>query len=561
MPAFDLKALASLVTPPKHPLLDGSVFDPGSPQYVRPEDMMLDIQASIFGFKRKEKAAGVADPADFEKRWKNDGASKSKVERVGDVSPDELGTATMALVRTSRRKGEHFPAVLPLVPAISAYKNVSAKLPTYFKDQVRPLVTFGGPETYKPTMEAMCEALRARSQADDSLLQIADALVPLPNEFSALSPAPGVLTPYDNPVLMDFSSGAGKVIPICQTYRDAVSTIVEFERVLPHVLWIRWFTALNRLFLPLFFLRRCTAASFAARAMRRAIRDGSVYPTTQFSREVSRAPVLRGSPDMLNQLQPVVQDYVRGRIELAVALQLTCLAEELKDGLDPGNPTNHPRIRERCENYYMDAGAPPSGSLLHRRLAMPGDKSAERYPLDEWLGWLGQNRRKLDNLAKFIAGTDASDLIDKAFAELRRDYMPLTNGFGKNAKEFVAFMLGAPSKVDRDAAMPDEFNLIQRSERGTRSGHIAVRPGQQLLVMLVQLVARRAELTHNTSAKLGDICDLFEAIGVDFRSEPSDFDFLKGELLRHGLLETSADAAEAASLKPAYALRLGPLAK
>ena len=79
-----------------------------------------------------------------------------------------------------------------------------------------------------------------------------------------------------------------------------------------------------------------------------------------------------------------------------------------------------------------------------------------------------------------------------------------------------------------------------------------VQPGPQLLMLLVQLVSFQAREKYKTTAKLSDLLDLFDTLGVDFRSSPDDFESIKSELQYLGLLQSSADAAEAASLKPAY---------
>jgi hypothetical protein len=140
------------------------------------------------------------------------------------------------------------------------------------------------------------------------------------------------------------------------------------------------------------------------------------------------------------------------------------------------------------------------------------------------------------------------------YSHVRPDYEPLKSGFGKNAYEYVAFVLGAPRKVDRDPAFPDEFNLIYRAEGGRRARHVTVQPGPQLLGMLVQLVNYQARADSGTFAKFGDLLDLFADVGIDFRSNPDDFEGLKADLLRLGLLQSSADAAEAATLKPPYSI-------
>jgi hypothetical protein len=168
------------------------------------------------------------------------------------------------------------------------------------------------------------------------------------------------------------------------------------------------------------------------------------------------------------------------------------------------------------------------------------------------LTWIATNHPALDALAQIIGAEDTNNLVERVYAYIRPDYEPLRSGFGKNAYEYVAFALGAPRKADRDPEFPDEFNLIYRGEGGRRSRQVMIQPGPDLLALLVQLVSHQAASRYQTTAKLSDLLDLFDSLGVDFRSSPDDFETLKLDLLRLGLLQSSADAAEAASLKPAY---------
>ena len=183
---------------------------------------------------------------------------------------------------------------------------------------------------------------------------------------------------------------------------------------------------------------------------------------------------------------------------------------------------------------------------------MPGDTGTNRLPLDMWLDWVVKNQAPLDCLARLIGGQDVPDFINKVYDYLRPDYEPLVNTFSKNKNEFVRYNLGAPLKTNRDPLMPDEFNLLYLGEKGRRSGQTKIQPGPDLLKLLVQIVSFQAQKTHKTTAKLGDLLDLFDNLGVDFRSNPNDFEIFKEQLLRIGLLHSSADAAEAASLKPLY---------
>jgi hypothetical protein len=168
---------------------------------------------------------------------------------------------------------------------------------------------------------------------------------------------------------------------------------------------------------------------------------------------------------------------------------------------------------------------------------------------------LETRRPRLEALSVVLGGSSTEDVVERVYAYLRPVYEPLRSGFGKNANEFVSYTLGAPRKIDRDPEFPDEYNLLHRGEGGKRARRVSVEPGPELLALLVQLLAETAHEEQRFSARLGDLLDLLEDVGLDFRSEPVDFDSLTNELLRLGLLQSSADAAEAASLKPKFSLR------
>jgi hypothetical protein len=185
---------------------------------------------------------------------------------------------------------------------------------------------------------------------------------------------------------------------------------------------------------------------------------------------------------------------------------------------------------------------------------MPGDTGSRRLPFDVWLDWIVANRSSMDALAKVIGADDVPSLIERVYSFVRPEYEPLKNGFTKNMREFVVYNLGAPLKADRDPEFPDEYNLIYRGEGGRRSRQIMIQPGPELLALLVQIVSHQAKSRYQTTAKLSDLLDLFDNLGVDFRSSPDDFEALKIDLLKHGLVQSSADAAEAASLKPSFSL-------
>jgi hypothetical protein len=324
-------------------------------------------------------------------------------------------------------------------------------------------------------------------------------------------------------------------------------------------------TAIIRLWLPLFFLRRCVTTTAAADAAKEALTTNTVSDARVVSaRLIGANTILRGSKNWLSQLAPIIQSYVRARLELSILLDLSNLCEWLTvQGVNPTNPLHYEKVKQRLSDFEVDPGRAKNlpfpeiagNFFAAKKLSMPGDKGDGRLPFDLWLAWVVKNKPSLDSLAKAIGADDTTDLIEKVYAHVRPEYEPLKSGFGKNALEYVAFALGAPRKSDRDPEFPDEFNLLFRGEGGRRSRQIQVQPGPQLLTVLVQLVSYEERERFQTTAKLSDLLDLLDALGIDYRANPEDFEGLKSDLLRLGLLQSSADAAEAASLNPPYSFR------
>lgn len=565
---FDLKSFAAQVRPsPKRPSPEAfgdSVFDAGSPQYVRPEDLFLDIQARLFDLKAygTQELRGT-DPADFRKRWERDGAVATALQKVGVVNDSQLADSVMNLLRCSKRKNERYPTLLPMVPSLGFYKNIKPNLPNFFNDQLRPALSFADEIGFGARITALKDKLCNGTHSDDSLKQLATALLPTPAGRAAIQ-ATNVTTPQlSRPLLKDHTVTPSRVLPVCGTLKDAIDSLIALEATLPRVLWIRWVTAALRLWLPLFFLKRCAVTSAAAQAARTALTSDSVPSANELTtRLFGVTGILRGSKGWFNQLAPIIQNYVRARFELSILLELVNLHQRLAvHGIDPSHASHVNRVRQELDVFAIVPGnvTTPSlpsatGILASKKLSMPSDANADQLPFDEWLRWMVAKRAALDALAKIIGADSTVDLVEKVYAYIRPDYEPLKSGFGKNAYEYVAFALGAPRKMDRDPEFPDEFNLIYRGEGGRRARHVMVLPGPQLLGLLVQLVSRQARENFQTTAKLSDLLDLFDGLGVDFRSNPEDFEGLKSELLRLGLLQSSADAAEAASLNPTYTL-------
>jgi hypothetical protein len=318
-----------------------------------------------------------------------------------------------------------------------------------------------------------------------------------------------------------------------------------------------------RLWLPLFFLKRCAVTSAAAQLIKNVLKYNAVQSPAEISSTLFGGnSILRGSKEWLNQLTPIIQSYVRARFEISILLELSNLLARLKaHSIDPANPAQKQKVISELSLYEVFATGTTTNQLpeaeglfASKKLSMPGDTGASRLPFDVWLDWIVANRSSLDALAKVIGAEDVPNLMEKVYSFLRPEYEPLKNGFTKNMREFVVYNLQAPLKAARDPEFPDEYNLMYCGEGGRRSRQIMIQPGPELLALLVQIVSHQAKSRYQTTAKLSDLLDLFDALGVDFRSSPEDFEALKVHLLKHGLLQSSADAAEAASLKPSYSL-------
>ena len=566
--SFDLKSFAAQVRPsPKRPspeAFDNSVFDAGSPQYVRPEDLFLDIQARLFDVKalRAQDLNGI-DPSDFRTRWLLDGTAGLSLQRVGVVSNEQLVDSVMSLLRCSQRKKERHPTLLPMVPTLGFYKNIKPNLPNFLNDQLRPALSFADEAGFGLRVSTLKDKLCNGTHPDDSIKQLTAALLPPVSSRAAIQAVGSPMLLHTGPLLKDFTVTPSRPLPVCHSLMDAVDTLVALEAVLPRILWTRWLTATLRLWLPLFFLKRCAVSAAAAQATKSVLGSNTVPSSAELTVALfGTNGILRGSKEWLNQLVPIIQNYVRARFELSLLLELSNLQQWLgMQGIDPAHAAHTNAVRQKLDDYEDDPRRPnnpllPSstGILASVKLSMPGDSGSGRLPLDEWLNWVLKKRQALDALANIIGADNTADLVEKVYAYVRPDYEPLKCGFGKNAYEYVAFALGAPRKADRDPEFPDEFNLIYRGEGGRRARQVMVQPGPQLLLLLVQLVSHQARKRYQTTAKLSDLLDLFDAVGIDCRSNPNDFEGLKSELLRLGLLQSSADAAEAASLNPAYTL-------
>jgi hypothetical protein len=564
--AFDIRSFAAQVRPsPRRPSPEpfaASIFDAGSPQYVRPEDLFLDIQGSLFGLDRKgsQDLTGT-DPSDFKTRWLADATASLSLQRVGNVTNQQLAEAAMSLLRCSQRKKERHPTLLPILPALGFYKNIKPNLPKFLNDQLRPALTFADEAGFPARVAALKQRLAVGTQQDDSVKQLAAALLPL-QAGTNLDPAQAV-PPHDGPLLKDFTQTPSRPLPVCRSLQEALDSLLDLEQRIPRILWTRWLTATLRLWLPLFFLKRCAVTAQGALAAKAVLSSNTVPTCPELTIILfGTNGILRGSNEWLNQLAPLVQNYVRARLEISILLELANLHEWLAtQGIHTENPAHQARVKRKLDDYEVDPNRPtnptlPSstGLLATGKLSMPGDAGTNRLPFDVWLTSVATNRAALDSLAKTIGADDTASLVERVYAFLRPEYEPLRTGFGKNAYEYVAFALGAPRRVDRDPEFPDEFNLIYRGEGGRRSRQVMVQPGPKLLALLVQLVSHQAQRQHQSAAKLSDLLDIFDSLGIDFRSNPNDFETLKADLLKLGLLQSSADAAEAASLKPSYSL-------
>ena len=568
--SFDLKSFAEQVRPtPKKSsrrVFNDSVFDAGSPQYIRPEDLFLDIQSRLFNIKAlSTKELGGIDPSDFKERWLRNGVSQVKLQRVGPTIENEnLADSVMALLRCPKRPKERYPTLLPAAPSLGFYKNIKPNLPNFYNDQFRPALTFADETAFGVRIAALKNCLATGTNADDSLKQLSFALLPF---LQAAAGAHPTLSAQDGPLLKNFSVTPSEPLAICQSLATNLDALIALEPKLPRIQWTRWLTAMLRLWLPLFFLKRCAVSASAANAMKNALSSGVVPAPSALSIQLCGSNgLLRGSSEWLNQLAPIVQNYVRSRFEFSILLELSNLVEWLTiQGLDPTKASDTGKIQAKLDEFEVDLRRAtnlsfpnPVGVFDAVRLSMPGDVGPGRLPFDVWLKWLTSHGQALDALAKLIGANGTIDLVERVYAYVRPGYEPLKTGFGKNAYEYVLFALGAPRKSERDPEIPDEFNLIFRGEGGRRSRQVMIQPGPQLLQLLVQLVVQKGQAPYHEGAKLSDLLDLFESLHIDFRSNPDDFEGLKSELLRLGLLQSSADAAEAASLSPAYAFSITP---
>jgi hypothetical protein len=565
--AFDLKSFAAQVRPSGRRSspepFSNSIFDAGSPQYVRPEDLYLDIQRSLFNLERKSKEdLGDIDPSDFRVRWLAHGTGGLTLKRVGAVSNEDLADSVMGLLRCPKRSKQLHPTLLPIIPELGFYKNIGQRMPNFLSDQLRPALSFADNVGFSQRIHELKNRIYRGTHKDDSLMQLAAALLP-PVAGSCLQPISPPLEIHDGPLLRDFLSTPSLALPVCKSFIETIDSLISLEPCLPRILWSRWLTAALRLWLPLFFLKRCAVTSSAAQIIKNVLAYNTVQSPAKISLTLYGANcLLRGSNEWLNQLTPIIQSYVRARFEISILLELSNLLVRLKShAINPEDPAQQQKVIRELSLYEVVATSTTTnplpdaeGLFASVKLSMPGDTGSRRLPFDVWLDWIVANRSSMDALAKVIGADDVPSLIERVYSFVRPEYEPLKNGFTKNMREFVVYNLGAPLKADRDPEFPDEYNLIYRGEGGRRSRQIMIQPGPELLALLVQIVSHQAKSRYQTTAKLSDLLDLFDNLGVDFRSSPDDFEALKIDLLKHGLLQSSADAAEAASLKPSFSL-------
>jgi hypothetical protein len=553
--------------------LAGSVLDAGSPQYVLPEDQFLDIQSQLFGIPRSKD--GI-DPLNFGLRWRELAPPELKLKRFGAVSDDRLATAVDHLLKGPQSKKQSFRTALPLVPAVGFYKSLSPKRPNFFKDQFQPALFFADPLVYPDRIKEFKHKLASATIREDTVRQAAEALIPVPSssliQLDAVSFTP---RSYSGPLLRNFSLAPSEPLSVFSGLALGFDAMLKLEDRLPRLIWIRWINALLRLWLPLAYLRRCQVTTSASQEVLSAIASGAAPLHTELSsRLCDQQPLLRGSNEALNQLTPQIQSFIRSRFELSIIVQLSNVAESLdSQGIDLLDSAQEERAAKFLQpymkvdaqgelvNHLNDLPGPDKdyiGSLWRkgsrRLISMPNDNGDGHIALNEWIDWLVTNSDRMNKLSKIFGADNLNDLVERVYANLRPEYEPLKNNFGKNAFEYVAFNLGITQKKDRDHSFPDEYNFIERKGRRRTAKHIAIAPGSQLLAMMVQIVSSRAKWQHQASAKLSDLLDLFEMGGIDFRSNPEDFEFLKHNLLELGLLRSSADAAEAASLNPPYSI-------
>lgn len=563
--SFDLKSFAAQIRPSgkrsSPEPFSKSIFDAGSPQYIRPEDLCLDIQSSLFGQNRKSKQEiNDLDPSDFRARWLLQAVNALTLHRAGNVSDLNLADSVMSLLRCPKRQKQNHPSLIPIIPDLAFYKNIGPKLPNFLGDQLRPALCFADHIGFASRIQKLKNCLYTGTHSDDNVKLLAFSLLPPPSG-SRFSAATAPLASHDGPLVKDFISTPSRAISVCKNLNETIDSLVELEPLLPRIIWTRWLTSTFRLWLPLVFLKRCAVTNSASGILKKVLSSATVPRSDEISHDlICGDPLLRGSKDWLNQLTPIIQSYVRSRFEISILLELANLHERLAAlGIDPTDPEQQENLDRELSLYEVPQNSSTFNTLPAAqgifeciKVSMPGDSGPKRLPFDEWLKWIVSKKASLNAIAKAIGGNDVLNLIERVYSFIRPEYEPLKNGFSKNMREFVVYNLGAPLKADRDPEYPDELNLLYRSEGGRGGRQIMIQPGPELLGMLVQIVSQQARKTHHTSAKLSDLLDLFDAIGVDFRSNPEDFENLKNDLLKHGLLQSSADAAEAASLKPLY---------
>ena len=459
--SFDIRSFVAQVRPspgkPSPKPFANSVFDAGSPQYVRPEDLLLDIQAQLFGLGRKDmKNLTGIDPSNFRERWLKEAVSHLSVLRVGAVEDKFLVDAVMGLLRCPQGKKQKFPTLLPAVTSLGFYKNIKPNLPNFWHDQLRPALSSADEIGFGERIRILRDHLCKGSQTDDSVKQLVTALLPTFDETDPCAANTRQAQLHDGPLLKDFTVRPSRPLPVCCSLVDALGNLVVMESMLPRILWTRWLVAVLRLWLPLFFLKRCRVTSLAAEATKNALRGRTAPSALTLTEELlCSSSILRGSREWLNQLTPIIQNYIRGRFELSIVLELANIDEHLRlypGSFDPTNPMHLDRIKQELDFFEVGARRTdfkqfltPRGILENASLSMPGDVGSlptggmHKLPYDEWLTWLATNRHRLDALAKIIGANDTVDLVERIYAGIRPDYEPLKKGFGKNAHEYVGF--------------------------------------------------------------------------------------------------------------------------
>lgn len=567
--SYDIKSFAEQVRPsqrrPSPSPFAGSILDAGSPQYVRPEDLFLSVQSEIFELPREDKNGtklNGTDPANFKKRWTDtDLSASAAIQIVGNCSKEDLAEALLALLRCPRQKNANYPTLLPVRPTLGLFKNIGPKLPYYLKDQLVPALCFGDDAGFSQRISCLRERL-AEVANKDTLHELVAALLPGVVDVQRSIPT------HQGPLIKSYTNPPGLSVGLssCRSFCASLDVLLDLAPHLPRIVFVQWLTGLIRIWLPMIFLSRCAVTQRASELALDTLRTGQSTPadvTTEILLDQEER-LFRGSQQLLNQVVPLIQRYVRARLEVSIFLDLCNLYQHLAAvGFDPIDPANHEKAKRWLNDYTVTPTQCPQlppmiGLLDSKKISMPGDSAHNHLPLNELLKWSADNLKGLDATAKLIGAPGGSiDLLERTYSLLRPDNEPLRKStFGRNAWWFVSYTLSAPPKVDKDSQFPDEFNLLIRGEGSGKARQFTVEPGAGLLRMLVQIAHHHAERRNDAVPKLSDLLDIFEQIGVDFRSNPDDFDDLKTRLQKLSLLHASADAAEAASLKPFYTLKV-----